>query len=80
MKKQLQLVERFHDAFGQDINKWPTLIKVPEFELRHKLMAEENDEYLDACENGDIVGVADALGDQMYMSSRMYLMRYKQVT
>lgn len=67
MKKQLQLVERFHDAFGQDINKWPTLIKVPEFELRHKLMAEENDEYLDACENGDIVGVADALGDQMYI-------------
>lgn len=67
MKKQLQSVERFHNAFGQDINKWPTLLKVKEFELRHKLMAEENDEYLDACDNDDIVAIADALGDQMYI-------------
>lgn len=30
-------------------------------------MAEENDEYLEACEKGDLVEVADALGDQLYI-------------
>ena len=35
--------------------------------LRHRLMAEENDEYLEAANNGDTVEVADALGDQLYI-------------
>ena len=30
-------------------------------------MREENDEYLDACRQGDLVEVADALGDQLYI-------------
>jgi predicted HAD superfamily Cof-like phosphohydrolase len=30
-------------------------------------MAEENDEYKEACEANDIVGIADALGDQLYI-------------
>ena len=30
-------------------------------------MREENEEYLDACKNGDLVEVADALGDQLYI-------------
>jgi predicted HAD superfamily Cof-like phosphohydrolase len=38
-----------------------------EIELRHRLMQEENDEYLDAAKKGDIVEVADALGDQLYI-------------
>jgi predicted HAD superfamily Cof-like phosphohydrolase len=67
MKKQLNAVERFHEAFGQKNGKWPQQITLPEFELRHKLMAEENDEYLEACDKNDIVGIADALGDQMYI-------------
>jgi predicted HAD superfamily Cof-like phosphohydrolase len=67
MKKQLNAVQRFHEAFGQTNGLKPQLLKVEEFELRHKLMAEENDEYLDACDNADIVGIADALGDKMYI-------------
>lgn len=35
--------------------------------MLHRLMAEENDEYLEACEKGDIVEIADALGDQLYV-------------
>ena len=27
----------------------------------------KNEEYLDACKNGDLVEVADALGDQLYI-------------
>jgi predicted HAD superfamily Cof-like phosphohydrolase len=30
-------------------------------------MQEENDEYLDAAKRGDIVEIADALGDQLYI-------------
>jgi predicted HAD superfamily Cof-like phosphohydrolase len=67
MKKQIESVERFHEAFGQKNGKWPQHITVEEYELRHKLMAEENDEYIEACDNNDIVGIADALGDQMYI-------------
>ena len=36
-------------------------------DLRHKLMAEENDEYLEAAKSGDLVEVADALGDMLYI-------------
>jgi predicted HAD superfamily Cof-like phosphohydrolase len=67
MKKQIESVERFHEAFGQKNGKWPQHIELDQYELRHKLMAEENDEYLEACDAKDIVGIADALGDQMYI-------------
>jgi predicted HAD superfamily Cof-like phosphohydrolase len=30
-------------------------------------MREENEEYLEAAENGDLVEIADALGDQLYI-------------
>lgn len=67
MKKQIESVESFHNAFGQKNGKWPQHISMGDYELRHKLMAEENEEYLDACDDNDIVAIADALGDQMYI-------------
>lgn len=67
MRKQLEAVERFHNVFGQENGRWHTIIDEDQFELRHRLMAEENDEYLEACRNKDIVGIADALGDQLYI-------------
>ena len=30
-------------------------------------MSEENEEYLEAAKNGDLVEIADALGDQLYI-------------
>jgi predicted HAD superfamily Cof-like phosphohydrolase len=36
-------------------------------QLRHRLMAEENDEYLEAATNNDLIQVADALGDKLYI-------------
>jgi predicted HAD superfamily Cof-like phosphohydrolase len=35
--------------------------------LRYKLMREENEEYLEAAQKGDLVEIADALGDQLYI-------------
>jgi predicted HAD superfamily Cof-like phosphohydrolase len=67
MKKQLDAVAKFHEAFLQKNANWPQHLKEEEYKLRHRLMAEENDEYLEACAANDIVGIADALGDQMYI-------------
>jgi predicted HAD superfamily Cof-like phosphohydrolase len=67
MKEQLKAVEEFHKAFDQENGKWPRLIPHSEFDLRHTLMKEENDEYLEACHAKSLVEVADALGDQLYI-------------
>ncbi|MFM8242482.1 MAG: hypothetical protein ACKN86_06730 [Crocinitomicaceae bacterium] len=68
MKETIQAVEKFHDSFGIENNYLPTSkLSVQEIELRHRLMQEENDEYLEAAKNGDLVEVADALGDQLYI-------------
>lgn len=68
LKDTIGAVEKFHDAFGIDNNYEPTAkISEADYTLRHKLMAEENEEYLEAAENGDLVEIADALGDQLYI-------------
>lgn len=35
--------------------------------LRFNLMKEENEEYLEAAKNGDLIEIADALGDMLYI-------------
>lgn len=64
----IRAVEAFHDAFGIPNNFQPTAeLSINDIELRHRLMAEENEEYLEAAKNGDLVEIADALGDQLYI-------------
>jgi predicted HAD superfamily Cof-like phosphohydrolase len=68
MEDYIKAVEKFHDSFGIKNNYTPTVdLEQNEIELRHRLMQEENDEYLEAAKNGDLVEVADALGDQLYI-------------
>jgi len=67
MKKQLESVQVFHETFKQENGTEPRLLENHEWMLRHKLMAEENDEYFDASDKGDLVEIADALGDQLYI-------------
>jgi predicted HAD superfamily Cof-like phosphohydrolase len=67
MKKQLNKVAEFHKSFGQEDGESPRLLSNNEFKLRYELMKEENGEYLDACLAEDLVEIADALGDQMYI-------------
>ena len=67
MEEQLKKVAAFHRVFKQTQADEPTLIPENDFLLRHKLMAEENDEYKEACWSGDLVDIADALGDQLYI-------------
>ncbi len=68
LKETIEAVEQFHNAFGIENNyEQTTELSKSEILLRHRLMAEENEEYLEAAMNGDIVEVADALGDQLYI-------------
>jgi predicted HAD superfamily Cof-like phosphohydrolase len=65
---KIKHVEKFHEVFKIGNRYEPTGdIDEKEFMLRYNLMKEENEEYLDACKNGDIVEIADALGDQLYI-------------
>ena len=68
MNKKLKAVQDFHEAFGLGVKHEP-IANLPEdkLRLRYNLMAEENDEYLEAARNGDLVEVADALGDMLYI-------------
>ena len=68
MKKQLNAVKDFHDTFGLNYNDSPTVdLEKKIIELRFNLMKEENEEYVEAASNNDIVEVADALGDMLYI-------------
>jgi predicted HAD superfamily Cof-like phosphohydrolase len=61
-------VAQFHDAFGIQNNSTPTAaLTAADIQLRFDLMKEENEEYLEAAQNGDLVEIADALGDQLYI-------------
>lgn len=68
LQETIAAVETFHEAFKIENNYKPTTeLSNADVELRHRLMQEENDEYLDAAKRGDLVEVADALGDQLYI-------------
>src|SRR5690606_1286801 len=68
MKSKLKAVELFHKSFGLGVSKE---IKANLGEaknlLRFNLMDEENREYLEATNNNDLVEVADALCDMLYI-------------
>ncbi|MDO7718783.1 MAG: nucleoside triphosphate pyrophosphohydrolase family protein, partial [Schleiferiaceae bacterium] len=68
MEKQIAAVEEFHQAYRVPAENSPKAsLSIDIIELRHRLMAEENQEYLEAAKDGDLVEVADALGDMMYI-------------
>lgn len=67
MNQELKKVAEFHNTFGQEQGMKPRLIDENDFNLRFNLMKEENDEYLEACQKNDLIEVADALGDQLYI-------------
>ncbi len=60
-------VHHFHETFKIGNANEPTLIDEKDYTLRYNLIKEENDEYLEACQNGDLVEIADAIGDQLYI-------------
>jgi predicted HAD superfamily Cof-like phosphohydrolase len=67
MKNQIKKVTEFQYAFGQLVSEKPFIPDLKLCQLRYKLMKEENDEYIEACKNKDLVEIADALTDKLYI-------------
>lgn len=68
MQKQLNAVKEFHTAFGLGMsNDLKADLGEQKNLLRFNLMKEENEEYFEAVQNHDLVEIADALGDMLYI-------------
>ena len=68
MKRQLEAVAEFHNAFGIGVSEvLKNDLGLNKNELRFNLMKEENEEYLEAVQNKDLTEIADALGDMLYI-------------
>jgi predicted HAD superfamily Cof-like phosphohydrolase len=65
--EKIRSVEEFHNVFKIGNADAVKLIDEKDYTLRYNLIKEENEEYLQACKDGDIVEIADALGDQLYI-------------
>ena len=68
MQKQINAVKEFHTAFVIGHSETPKAdLGESKNTLRYNLMKEENEEYLEAVQNNDLIEIADALGDMMYI-------------
>ncbi|MDO6519832.1 nucleoside triphosphate pyrophosphohydrolase family protein [Zobellia uliginosa] len=68
MKNKISAVELFHTSFGLGVSETMQAdLGEKKNLLRFNLMDEENKEYLEAANNNDLVEVADALGDMLYI-------------
>ncbi len=66
--EKINKVKEFHQVFKLEYHENPVSEISPRIvELRHRLMQEENEEYLEACRNNDLPEIADALGDKLYI-------------
>tara|TARA_B100000809_G_scaffold205688_1_gene207534 strand:- start:343 stop:747 length:405 start_codon:yes stop_codon:yes gene_type:complete len=68
LAETINMVKEFHEAFkiGNEEKPIAEILK-KDYQLRYELMKEENEEYLEAAENGDLVEIADACGDMLYI-------------
>ena len=68
MQDKINAVKAFHAAFKIGHRETPKAdLGIEKNMLRYKLMREENEEYLEAANDNDLVEVADALGDMLYI-------------
>ena len=61
-------VQEFNDTFGKPNNYKPVIGEKKEWQFVYDFILEELEEYKEACEKGDIVGILDALCDITYVS------------
>tara|TARA_Y100000114_G_C11633292_1_gene265506 strand:- start:155 stop:529 length:375 start_codon:yes stop_codon:yes gene_type:complete len=61
-------VGKFMETFGQEVKTKPEIPDAETVELRIELISEEVEELWDACKDKDIIGIADALTDILYVT------------
>lgn len=67
MKKQIEQIKKFQRVFGLNVLEEPTIPSDKIQVLRHNLIVEEVEELWKASTAGDIVEVADAITDILYV-------------
>lgn len=70
-KTAYELVTEFHQVFDAPVSDSLQLLDVPREKMRLGLIDEERQELQDALDAEDIVEVADALGDMIYVINGM---------
>ena len=63
-----QKVKNFMETFGQEVKSRPSFSSDKINKLRYNLIKEELDEFKQALENNDLLEVADALTDILYVT------------
>ena len=63
-----QKVKNFMQTFGQEVKSSPSFSSAKINELRYNLIKEELDEFKQALDNDDLLEVADALTDILYVT------------
>ena len=63
-----QKVKNFMQTFGQEVKSRPSFSSAKINELRYNLIKEELDEFKQALDNDDLLEVADALTDILYVT------------
>ena len=63
-----QKVKNFMETFGQQVKSSPSFSSEKINDLRYNLIKEELDEFKQALENKDLLEVADALTDILYVT------------
>jgi predicted HAD superfamily Cof-like phosphohydrolase len=68
MQKQIQNLEEFQRKFNSIYNTKPTFLTEEEYNLRYELSREELEEYLEACQNKDMVEILDGIVDRIFLA------------
>lgn len=68
MQKQITQLEQFQKKFKSIYNTKPTFLTEEQYNLRYLLSKEENEEYLEACQNNDMVEILDAIVDRIFLA------------
>lgn len=63
----IKKVEEFHKTFGAPVLETPQIPSKERCDLRISLISEELEEMKEAIEKGDVVEVADAIGDLIFV-------------
>ena len=61
-------VGKFMETFGQEVKPKPEIPDAETVELRIELISEEVEDLWEACKDKDIVSIADALTDILYVT------------
>lgn len=67
MEKQIKQVMEFYDAFGHPKGSKPEHLSEERVVMRHRLLEEEVVELFDSGITGDVIEVADAVADCLYI-------------